>query len=78
MNRVIHSDRSGIVRDHSIQGAQRAKFRMPILKTLDVHCVMRHSAVCLQISVALRAGLIPRRNKIHPTSVFGVARRATN
>ena len=74
MNRVIHSNRPRITRLIT----QHRKLRMPILKTLDMGCVARtRPAASLQISVALRATLILRRDNIHSPAMLRMATRAT-
>ena len=76
VNRVVHLNGCWIAHSSQIS-TRRRKVRMPILETPDVIRVPRRPTRALQVAVAGRAALIARRNQIHSSPMFGVARRTT-
>ena len=56
--------------------AHRQKLRMSVLKASNIVGKIRCPPSGPQIAVTLRASLIPRRQKIHPSAMFHMAGRA--
>ena len=76
MDSVIESDRAGIARGGSGNGAQRSELRMVVFEANNVILVLGAGTFASQIAMALRARLVAGGGKVDAAAMLGVTRGA--